>query len=145
MKVIINGIEITSEFKGNKIAPWCIMDSACQSNYNHHIITIQNIQTRTYRYFDYWQSINRVRIESQADLLLALNNILTDYSIPEYCEDFKDFCNQFGYSIEGNGKKSYAVKIWKDIKSNAVKTLSVFGNTRLIEKTVEDLQTIGAC
>lgn len=92
MQTTFKNLKISSTFKGDKKANW---NDPKFENWNNHIITVRNQDTKQATRFDFWASIAQPQIESETDILNALYCFVGDAVSGN--TDFTDFCNEFGY------------------------------------------------
>jgi hypothetical protein len=103
LETVYNGLTIKSTFKGDKKADW----TGSPDNWNNHLITVRNNETKAAIAFDFWASIENPDIETEKELLWAFRCFVDDAISGEY--DFSEFCGEFGYSDDS----IKARKIWK--------------------------------
>ena len=70
------------------------------SSSQHNRITIKNLDTGKYAYFDYWGSIREPSAENRRGVVDALYCLASDASSAYGSTSLKDFCDEFGYDIE---------------------------------------------
>ena len=87
----IYGLEVTSEFAGERPASW---DKSTKSQDRHYIIkcTCENREIQ----FDFYPSVVNPRVETERELKEALQCFVNDARAGELSLD--DFVDEFGYS-----------------------------------------------
>lgn len=125
MRTTYGNFIITSTFKGDKL--WSADDK--MHNYNRHIITITNTETKKRTRFDFWGSIAQPEIQTDDELLFAFYCFLSDAEGSRY--GFKDFCGNFGYDED-------SMRAYKAFKS-CEKSLKKAENIGIDENTACDI------
>jgi len=95
MKTTYKNLTISSKYLGNKA--WSANDRN-DRNYNNHVITVKNNDTKSRCTFEFWASIASPVIESENDLLYAFECFIRDAMSAE--QGFEDFCSEFGYDSD---------------------------------------------
>jgi hypothetical protein len=133
MQIQFEGLTIKGEFKGLKEAGW----GNDFKNYNHHIITIQNDDTKEQVSFDFWCSIAKPRFQQESDLLSTLGNFLDDAFSGS--EDYEDFCSNFGYSEDSRKARG----VWRACRKASKQALRVIGDEDRQQAILELLEELG--
>lgn len=111
MKTNYKNFSLTSTFKGNKV--WSADEK--QENYNNHVITVTNTETKQKISFEFWGSIANPEIKTEKELLYAFYCFVEDALSGKM--DFSEFCGEFGYDTDS----CKAEKTWKACKRSTVK------------------------
>ena len=111
MKTTYKEFNLTSTFKGDKLAPW----DDKQQNYNNHVITVANTELGQKASFEFWGSIVNPEIQTESELLNAFYCFVGDAISGKM--DFSEFCSEFGYDEDSRK----AEKIWNACKRSTVK------------------------
>lgn len=90
-KAQFKNFRITATFKGDKKASWNNLN-----NWNNHIVTVYNTETKKRTSFDFWASLNKPQITESVEALEAFDCFVSDAIAGEM--DFIEFCEEFGYS-----------------------------------------------
>jgi hypothetical protein len=96
MKATYKNLTIESEYKGNEISDWALVNN----RHTHHSITVKNNDTKIKIKFNFWASISQPTIKTEEDLFNAFQCFISDCMIGG--ESFEDF--KFNYSYEDNEK-----------------------------------------
>ena len=102
LETTYKGLNIKATFKGDKKADWTGAE-----NWNNHLVTVRNNETKTACAFDFWASIANPDIETETELLHAFRCFVDDAISGEY--DFAEFCGEFCF--DEDSRKAY--KTWK--------------------------------
>lgn len=109
METTYRNIQLVSQYLGNK--NW----DSDYTNYNNHKVTVKNLDTGKWTWFEFWESIRDVEIQTEDQLLFAFYCFLMDALAGEM--EFLDFCNEYGYdSFDQRAKKT-----WRACKKDAEK------------------------
>lgn len=119
MKTTFKNFAITSTFKGDKLAPW----SDKQQNYNNHIITVTNTETKQKTNFEFWGSIVNPEIKTENELLNAFYCFVGDAVSGN--SPFEEFCSEFGYDDDSRT----AERTWKACKKSAEKLNKIYNDS----------------
>jgi hypothetical protein len=92
-------------------------------NNGKHKITVSSEHGRLS--FTFWASVSRPDIESESDLLGALNCLASDATCAQ--GSFEDFCSELGYDLDS--RKAY--KVYKACLKQKSKLESILGDTDL--------------
>lgn len=111
----------SSENKYDKLAPW----ENNYSNYNHHVITVINTETKKRTSFDFWASIRNPELETEYDILNAFYCFVSDAVAG--IGTFDDFVSEFGYEINSLNGYRNARDTWKACKRALEKFKRVSG------------------
>ena len=111
MKTTYKEFNLNSTFKGDKV--WNADEK--QENYNNHIITVTNTETKQKVSFEFWGSIANPEIKTEKELLYAFYCFVEDALSGKM--DFSEFCSEFGYDTDSRK----AEKTWKACKRSTVK------------------------
>lgn len=91
MKMTYKQFNITSTYKGDK----CWNADNKMKNYNNHIVTVYNTETKKLISFNFWVSIMDTKISTKQKLAFAFYCFLSDGHGARY--GFDNFCMEFGY------------------------------------------------
>lgn len=96
------------------------------TNYNYHKVHIRNLNTKKATYFEYWSSNAHPIVESDKDILEAVQCFLNDSIAGKM--DYPEFCAEFGYpEFKENGyPDANSKRIWKACKNSLAKFERVF-------------------
>lgn len=130
MKTTFKNFSINSTFKGDKIAPW----NDNQQNYNNHIITVTNTETKQKTSFEFWGSIVNPEVKTENELLNAFYCFISNAVSGTY--SFDEFCGEFGYDEDIRT----AEKTWKACKKSLEKLNKIYKGD--IYDLVNELQEI---
>jgi len=111
MKRNYKEFKLTSVFKGDKA--WSADEK--QQNYNNHVVTVSNTETKQKASFEFWGSIVNPEIKTESELLNAFYCFVEDALSGKM--DFSEFCSEFGYDEDSRK----AEKTWKACKRSTVK------------------------
>ena len=111
MKTTYKNYKIKSEYKGDKAAAW----GDKQENWNRHIVTVRNTETKRAVRFDFWGSMMNPELQSDYDLRNAFYCFVSDAISGKLA--FSEFCSEFGYDEDSRT----AEKTWKACKRAAEK------------------------
>lgn len=111
MKTTYKEFNLNSTFKGDKV--WNADEK--QENYNNHIITVTNTETKQKVSFEFWGSIANPEIKTEKELLYAFYCFVEDALSGKM--DFSEFCSEFGCDTDSRK----AEKTWKACKRSTVK------------------------
>ena len=103
LETTYKGLTIKSTFKGDKKADW----TGNPDNWNNHLISVRNNETKRACAFDFWASIANPDIETEKELLWAFKCFVDDSISGTYT--FEEFCGEFGY--DEDSRKAH--KTWK--------------------------------
>lgn len=117
MKMEYKDLVIESKYIGNK--DWDSEDSRFH-NWNNHRVVVTNKDSKRWCAFEYWESINAVKIQTESQLIMALYCFLSD-AYAGYSMDYLEFCNMFGYDAYCKGSK----RTYNNCKKSAEKVLRV--------------------
>lgn len=115
MKTTYKQFAINTIYHGDKC--W----SCDNRNYNNHVVTVTNTETKKTTRFDFWCSIMRPEFESEYDVLNAFYCFVSDALSGLY--SFDEFCGEFGY--DSDSRK--AEKIYRACKKAYEKFARVSG------------------
>ena len=107
---------ITATYTGSKEAGW----EGGPKNWNHHHITVTNVETGKHTDFDFWMSIARPHMETRYDVLNAFYAFVDDAISGEM--SFDEFCSEFGYDSDSRR----AEKTWKACKRATAKLHRIY-------------------
>ncbi len=130
MKTTFKNLAITSTFKNSKLAPW----DEKQQNYNNHVITVTNAETKQKISFEFWGSIMNPEIKTENELLNAFYCFVSDAVSGN--DTFENFCRELGY----NEDSITAEKTWKTCKKSSEKLNKIYNGD--IYDLVNELQEI---
>lgn len=130
MRTQYKNFTIISCFKGDK--PWNANEKL--QNYNNHIITVINHNTKKKTSFEFWGSIVNPEIQTEQELLFAFYCFLSDGHSSRY--GFKEFCNEFGYDTDS--KKAY--RIFKACEKSLYKAERIGIDEEMACNIMNDLQ-----
>lgn len=116
MKTVYKNVELESKYLGNK--NWT---TSMFRNRNNHRITVKNLDTGEWTWFEYWESIQEVEIKKEEQLMFAFYCFLSDALAGEM--EYYDFCNEYGY----DGCEPSSKKVWKACQNSAEKANRLFG------------------
>lgn len=116
MKTAWKDYVIESKFVGEKNSSWDRYSSD-----RHHVITVMNVNTGDSLSFDYWTSRAHPKIDSEEELLEALECYFVDADYGEY--SFEEFCREQGYDVPDGIYES-----WKACKKANAKMKNVVGD-----------------
>lgn len=107
MEIKWKNYEISSKWVGDKVALWDKEHGRSQDR--HHIITISDADNKDCGKisFDYWTSIMHPDIDSEDDLLTAVECLFSDASFYDEGVTFEEFCRNSGYDIPDGIWDSY--------------------------------------
>ncbi len=91
-KATFKQFEIKASYKGNKKAEWS------QDNFNNHMITVTNLETKEKIRFEFWASIAHPMLKTEHDILNAFYCFVSDAISGNY--SFDEFCSEFGYDTD---------------------------------------------
>ncbi len=91
-KATFKQFEIKASYKGNKKADWS------QDNFNNHMITVTNLETKQKIRFEFWASIAHPMLKTEHDILNAFYCFVSDAISGNY--SFEEFCSDFGYDTD---------------------------------------------
>jgi len=91
MKASFKNFTVNSNYKGDKKASW----SGSQENWNNHLVTVTNTDTKIRVTFEFWGSIINPELTSEYDVLNAFYCFVSDAICGK--ESFEDFCSNMGY------------------------------------------------
>ena len=135
METTFKNLKIKSEFQGGKAAPW--NNNSLPTNYNHHVITVTNMDDDTSASFDFWASQMRPEIQSENDLLGALDCFLSDAISGEM--DLNEFYREFYY---GTDDIEEATKTHKACQKAFENALYVIGDTETIYSMANEIREL---
>jgi len=102
--------KVTATYTGSKKAPWTSPN--IPDNWNHHRITVYNLDNKKRTSFDFWASLANTKIVEEHDIISAFYCFITDATAGDM--DFYEFCNEFGYEPLDNPEARQA---WKGCKA----------------------------
>jgi len=108
------GFKLSAKYTGSKEAEWM------PHNWNHHKITIKNIESGKQTSFDFWASIANPEVRSREDLIGAFECFVGDAVAG--MNDFNDFCSEFGYDEDSRR----AEKIYKACQKATAKLQRIY-------------------
>lgn len=120
MKVQYHQYNITSNWKGDKAAPWSEKDKY-GPNFNRSIITIFNRNTKARISFDFWGSIAYPELRNRYDHLNAFYCFVSDAISGDM--DFEEFCSEFCYDTDSR-KAEQTWKACHELYKKALKVIS---------------------
>lgn len=91
-KATFKQFEIKASYKGNKKAEWS------QDNFNNHMVTVTNLETKEKIRFEFWASIAYPVLKTEYDILNAFYCFVSDAVSGNY--SFEQFCSEFGYDTD---------------------------------------------
>ena len=104
MKTQFHEFQLSSVYKGDKC--WDNGDPG-YPNYNNHVITVFNTETRKRTQFDFWESIHEKEIKTEKQLLWAFECFLDDALAAIQNKDEWDFFDEFGYEPSRKAREIY--------------------------------------
>lgn len=117
MKTKFHEFTITSYYRGDKC--W-----NCDSkNYNNHIITVYNTETKSKTSFEFWESLKESEIKTEEQLVNAFECFLSDALAYIQARDIDDFSREFGYE-----KVTECLRAYNGCKKAAKKAKRVVGD-----------------
>lgn len=116
MKVTFENFEITATYSGSKAADW----GNKHENWNHHRITVKNVENRRWAQFDFWASIAHPKLDGEYDVLNAFYCFVSDAISGSYT--YEEFCDEFGYDEDSRR----AEKTWKACKRTSKKLARIY-------------------
>lgn len=114
MKATFKNFTVNANYRGDKEA------SFIKGNYNNHLVTVTNNDTKQRCTFEFWASIAKPELETDYDVLNAFNCFVGDAVSGEM--DFEEFCGEFGYDTDSRT----AEKTWKACKRSTAKLERVY-------------------
>ena len=115
-----NGFYVESRYIGNKC--WDRgANSKWSSNFNYHKVTVKNIETGKWTWFEFWQSLNEKRISNKEQLLEAFWCFLLDAQAGD--NDYAGFCDEYGY----NRYDQHSKQTYKKVRAARDKAVRVLG------------------
>lgn len=92
MQMTYKGFLIESKYLGNKNWDMCGCDV---SNRNNHKVTVKNLKTGKWTWFEFWQSNAIKDITTESQLIEAFWCFLWDAQAG--MQSYADFCDEFGW------------------------------------------------
>ena len=115
-----NGFYVESRYIGHKC--WDRgANSKRSSNSNYHKVTVKNIETGKWTWFEFWQSLNEKRIRNKEQLLEAFWCFLLDAQAGD--NDYAGFCDEYAYNMYDQHSK----QIYKKVRAARDKAVRVLG------------------
>lgn len=113
MRAKFNGLELHSVYVGCRAM---VSDDSGQSKSRHHVVTVRNKENFRTRSFDYYPCIAHPTIDSDNELIEALECFVGDANAGRYCNNIDEFVDEFGYSTDTT-KVSTIIKVYESCKS----------------------------
>lgn len=129
MRMRFHEFRITSTYKGDKCWRNCNIH-----NYNNHVITVFNTETKKKTRFDFWASIANPTVETERDLLGAFQCFLDDALAVMQTKDEWDFFDEFGYKASRE-----AHEIYKACKRTEAKVKRVIGDEQRVCDLINEI------
>lgn len=114
-------ITITSDYKGDKVAPWCTDEKGHPQNGNRHTVGVSFNGKRLQ--FDFWASLAEPEMRTDSDLIEALDCFMRD-GLSGNDNTFEEFCSEFGYDEDSRK----AERVYRDCQRHGKKAERVFGS-----------------
>ena len=135
MKTKFHEFDIISTYKGDKC--WnCSGDVGTHrtENWNNHIVTVRNMETKKTTRFEFWESNAEKKIRTKEQLLEAFMCFLDDALAAINNRDEWDFFDEFGYEPSRKAKE-----IYEACKKSARKAKRVVGNEQRICDLINEI------
>lgn len=113
-KATYKQFEIKATYKGTKKAEWS------SDNFNNHMITVTNTETKEKITFEFWASNARPKLNREYDILNAFYCFVSD--AVGGSESFEYFCSEFGYDTDSRK----AEKIYRKCKKQLEKLNKIY-------------------
>jgi hypothetical protein len=114
MKATFKNFTVNANFKGDKEA------SFIKNNWNNHLVTVTNNDTKQRCTFEFWASIARPELDGEYDVLNAFYCFVGDAINGKM--DFDEFCGEFGYDNDSRT----AERTWKACKRATTKLERIY-------------------
>jgi hypothetical protein len=101
MKATFKNFTVNANYKGDKEAGFI------NGNYNNHLVTVTNTETKQRCTFEFWASIAKPELTTEYDVLNAFYCFVSDAI--SGMMDFEEFCSEFGYDNDSRT----AERTWK--------------------------------
>jgi len=117
MKATFNNFTVSANYKGDKKANW---GDKMPENWNNHLVTVTNTDTKQRCTFEFWASISNPELSTEYDVLNAFYCFVGDAISGKM--DFDEFCSEFGFDNDSRT----AERTWKACKRATAKLERIY-------------------